>query len=58
MTSDYQKRKEECLYEELKHVYPRLAPPDERTDEEKKKDAEQAKIDLFGPEPEEEKEKT
>ncbi len=58
MMSDYQKRKEECLYEELKHVYPWLAPPDERTPEEKKRDAEKAVIDLFGPEPEEEKEKT
>lgn len=55
--NDYQKRKERCLYEELKHVYPWLAPPDRRTPEEKKKDAEQAQIDLFGPEPEEEKEK-
>lgn len=55
MTSDYQKRKEECLYEELKHVYPWLAPPDERTPEEKKREAEQAKIDLFGPEEEKEK---
>ena len=55
MTSDYQKRKEECLYEELKHVYPWLAPPDERTPEEKKREAEQAKIDLFGPEENKEK---
>lgn len=48
--NNYQKRKEKCLYEELKHVYLTLAPSDERTPEEKKRDAEQDKIDLFGPE--------
>jgi hypothetical protein len=53
--NDHQKRKEQCLYEELKHIYPDLAPPDERTPEEKKRDAEQDKIDLFGPEEEKEK---
>jgi hypothetical protein len=47
---EYQKRKEKCLYEELKHIYPELVPFDERTPEEKKRDAEQDKIDLFGPE--------
>ena len=48
--NDYQKRKEQVLYEELKHIYPELVPPDERTPEEKKKDAERDVIDLFGEE--------
>lgn len=53
--NDYQKRKEQALYEELKHIYPDLAPPDGRTPEEKKRDAERDKIDLFGPEERKEK---
>ena len=48
--SDYQKRKEQALYEELKHIYPELALSDERTPEEKKRDAERDVIDLFGEE--------
>jgi len=42
------------MYHELKHVYPFLAPPDERTAEERKRDAERDVIDLFGPEDNEE----
>lgn len=52
--SEYQKRLEQCIYQELKHVYPFLAPPDDRTPEERKRDAIQAAIDLFGPEENEE----
>jgi len=52
VVNDDRKRKERYLFEELKYVYPELAPSDERTPEEKKRDAEQDKIDLFGPEEE------
>lgn len=47
---DYQKRREQCWWQELKYIYPWLAPPDERTPEERRKDAERAQIELFGPE--------
>jgi len=50
--SDYQDREAACLWRELKHVYPELAPPDKRTPEEKKIQAEQDKVDLFGSEEE------
>jgi len=46
--SDYSDREAAVLYHELKYVYPELAPPDERTPKERKKDAEQAKDELFG----------
>jgi hypothetical protein len=52
--SEYQERLEQCMYQELKHVYPFLAPPDERTAEERKRDAELAIVELFGPEDNEE----
>ena len=52
--SEYSDREATALYHELKRVYPELAPPDERTPEERKRDAEQAKDDLFGPEDKEE----
>jgi len=48
--SDYTDREATCLWHELRWVYPDLAPPDERTPEERQQDAEQAKDDLFGPE--------
>jgi len=48
--SDYSDREAVCLWHELKNVFPELAPPDERTTEERKRDAEQAVIELFGPE--------
>ena len=48
--SEYQDKEEVAWWHELKRVYPELAPPDERTAEERKQDAEQAKDDLFGPE--------
>ena len=52
----YSDREAVCLWHELKHVYPELAPLDERTNEEKKLQAEQDIIDLFGPESKGEKE--
>lgn len=52
--SEYQDRKAACLWRELRHIYPELAPPDERTPEEKRQQAEQDKVDLFGPEDKEE----
>jgi len=48
--SDYQDREAACLWRELKHVYPELAPPDEHTEEEKRQQAERDVDDLFGPE--------
>lgn len=36
-----------CLWHELKYVYPEFAPPDERTPDEKRQQAEQDKDDLF-----------
>lgn len=48
-TMTYSDREAICLWHELKHVYPELAPPDGRTDEEKKRQAEQDKDILFGP---------
>ncbi len=55
--SDYTDREAACLWHELRHVYPELAPPDERTAEEKKRDAEQGIIDLFGTDEDKEAEK-
>jgi len=44
----YSDKEATCLWYELRRVYPELAPPDERTPEEKRQQAEQAKDDLFG----------
>jgi len=52
--SDYEDREAACLWHELKHVYPELAPPDERTPEEKKQQAERDVDALFGSEEREE----
>ena len=49
--SQYKERETACLWQELKHVYPELAPPKEE------REAELDKIDLFGPEEEKEKER-
>jgi len=46
----YDERVAAALWHELKRIYPELAPPDKRTPEERKQDAEQAKDDLFGSE--------
>lgn len=48
--SQYRDQEAACLWHELKYVYPEFASPDERKEEEKKRDAGQAMIDLFGPE--------
>jgi len=52
--TDYKSREATCLWRELKHIYPELAPPNERTPEEKKLQAEQDIDDLFGSEEREE----
>jgi hypothetical protein len=54
MMSEFQDREATYLWHELKYVYPELAPPDERTEEEKKLQAERDIDDLFGPEEREE----
>lgn len=46
--SQYDERLATMMWHELKHVYPWLAPPDERTEEERQQQAERDIVDLFG----------
>ncbi len=52
--SQYDERIATIMWHELKRIYPELAPLDERTEEERQKQAERDIADLFGEQTKEE----